>query len=134
MSDAIVVDTHVLLWWLAGSKRLSARARELIAEASKVLVAPITFWEVAMLAQKGRIELDRPIRMWVNDVVGSPNIDVAELTPQIAVEAGCLSDFHGDPADRLIYATASILKLALLTKDDKIRAFAKLHPGTRVIW
>ncbi len=87
MSDGIVIDTHVLLWWLAGSERLTARAREVIAEA-----------------------------------------------PQIAVEAGCLSDFHGDPADRLIYATASILKLALLTKDDKIRAFAKLHPGTRVIW
>src|SRR5690349_14871069 len=77
------------------------------------MISPITCWEVAMLVEKGRVALDRPLARWVDDLVAS-EVDVAELTPAIAAAAGVLDDFHGDPADRLIYATAAERGLPLI--------------------
>lgn len=132
----ILLDTHVLLWWQAGGKRLSTRAAREIASADAVLVSPITCWEVTMLTAKGRVALDREIHVWVSDLFADERIKPAELSPQAAVAAGLLaaSGFTGDPADRFLYATARELLVPLITKDTEIRAYARTARDVRTIW
>jgi PIN domain nuclease of toxin-antitoxin system len=133
MADDVLLDTHALLWWQEESDQLGAGARAAIETAGRVLVSPITCWEVAMLAAKERIALDRPVERWVDDLVGG-TVGIAELTPRIAAAAGSLVDLHGDPADRLIYATAAASGLALVTKDRRMADRAAARGDVRVIW
>jgi PIN domain nuclease of toxin-antitoxin system len=132
----ILLDTHVLLWWQSGGKRLSARAAREIARAELVLVSPINCWEVAMLLAKDRIALDRDVFMWVSDLLATEGVDSAPLSPTAAVAAGLLSSagFPGDPADRLLYATARDLNVPLVTKDGAIREYARAAKDVRTIW
>lgn len=133
MADDVLLDTHALLWWKAGSDRLSARAHDAISTAARRLISPISCWEVAMLVAKGRVSLDRSVRRWVDDLVAT-DVDVVALTPRLAAEAGSLTDFHGDPADRLIYATAAAERLALVSKDRRLADHAASTGDVRVIW
>lgn len=130
----VVLDTHTLLWWHAESDRLSADALRAIDGAGSVLVSPISFWEVSMLVQKARIGLDRPTAVWVSDFLSTDRVEIAELTPAIAVRAAELLDLHGDPADRILVATATSLGVALVTKDEKIHAHAKLGSSLIALW
>lgn len=133
MAEDVLLDTHALLFWQAGSDRLSEAASEAIGSADRVLVSPITCWEVAMLVSKGRIVLDRSVARWVDDL-GAGTVDFAELTPRIAAAAGSLEDFHGDPADRLIYATAREARLALVTKDRRLTDHAAATNEVTIAW
>lgn len=132
--DDVLLDTHVLLWWQAGSERLSTRARVRISTAKRILVSPISCWEVAMLVSKGRVRLDRPTAAWVRDLLVQDRVSLAELSPAIAVAAAELADFHGDPADRLLYATARSLQADLLSKDQHLRRYGATHADVRVLW
>ncbi len=118
----------------AEARQLSPTALRRIQAASALLVSPISFWELAMLVEKGRVALDRPTQEWVIDFRESNKVHVAELSSAIAVSAGELADFHGDPADRLIVATARSLRLPVVTKDDKIRVYAKSTRLVTAIW
>ena len=133
-STAIVLDTHALIWWQAESSMLSRRAATTITNAARILVSPISFWELSMLVVKRRIALDRPTIAWVNDFLTEDRVEVADLTPSIAVAAGLLADFHGDPADRLIAATAIKHGAVLVTKDNKIHKFAKASATLATTW
>ena len=130
----IVLDTHTLLWWQAGSSRMSTNALRAISAAAFVLVSPISFWEISMLVQKGRIGLDRPTTKWVTDFESTSGVEIAPLTPAIAVLAGELVDFHGDPADRILVATAASFGVPLITKDEKIHAYAKPGASLTALW
>ncbi len=130
----VVVDTHALLWWQAESDRLSAKAGEGIISADQVVVPAICCWEVAMLVTKGRVSLDRPVIDWVHDLFGTPAVTPADITPAIAADAGLLDQFHGDPADRLIVATATNLSLPLVTKDRHMHEFAQQSGLLTTIW
>lgn len=132
--DAVLVDTHALLWWQAGGKRLSRAAARRIERADVVYLSPITCWEIAMLVTKGRVGLDRPVSAWINDLLATSSADIAELTPTIAVAAGQLHDFHGDPADRIIYATAATGQLPLISKDARLREHATATRQVAVLW
>lgn len=132
--STVLLDTHVLLWWQAESAHLSKKARKLIEEASNRLVSPVSFWEIAMLIEKGRVELDRPTAVWVNDFLSTDRVAVAELTSAIAVAAGEISAFHGDPADRMIVASAMAVAVPLVTKDKKIRDWARTWKGISAVW
>lgn len=130
----ILLDTHPLIWFTLGDERLGRRARETVREnieAGTALLSPISFWEMSMLAQKNRIALGRPLEEWA-DLVLSRGIDLATLSPEIAIQAGqLLGNIHGDPADRLIIATARTLDCPLLTADHQIIAYgAEGHVGT----
>jgi PIN domain nuclease of toxin-antitoxin system len=133
-SSVLLLDTHTVLWWQAESDRLSHEARTHIEQASMRLVSPVTFWEVAMLIEKGRIELDRPTAAWVTDFLSTDRVNVAELTPTIAVAAGELISFHGDPADRMIVASAIAAGIPLVTKDDKITEWAARTRELAALW
>ena len=132
--ERILLDTHALLWWQAESDRLSDTARAHIDAASTVFISPISCWEISMLVAKDRIRLDRPTTVWVNDLLADPSIHVAELTPTIAVDAGQLDDFHGDPADRLIYATSRATGGVLISKDRRLHDYSPPVAPVTVIW
>ena len=136
MTDAaeVVVDTHALLWWIAGDRRLSKAAKRALDRAALIDVSAISLWEVAMLASKQRIELDRPVAAWANDLAATPGVDVRPIDGSIAVAAAGLDDFHGDPADRLIVATSLAHRAALVTKDDRIRSWARSNGALATIW
>lgn len=130
-----LLDTHVLLWWLAGGQRLSTAARAAIEGADSVLLSPLTFWEAATLLRLGRVELDRELSVWVQDVLRQPRITLAPLSAEAAAWAGNLGqDFPGDPIDRLLYATSRDLRVPLISKDDGLRAFAAATGEVEVIW
>lgn len=120
----IVVDTHVLVWALHDDDRLGPEAKALIEQASvanAVLVAAITPWEIAMLAQKGRLALARDTADWIATALSTPGLSLAPLEPAIAVDSVRLPGaFHADPADRLIIATARHRGAVLLTADRAI--------------
>ena len=120
----ILLDTHAWIWWVADSSRLSDRATRAIADATTILVASISCWEVAMLAAKRRIRLDRPVERWVRHALARPGLRAVPLTPAVATTAALLdASYLGDPADRMIYATARAEGAELVTRDRRLREF-----------
>ncbi len=132
----IVLDTHVILWWQEGGERLSKVASREIARAEKVYLSPISFWEIATLLRKARIELDRDPYQWTLDLLEEDPVLLAPISAQVGVRAGLLESgqFPGDAADRILCATAAELNLPLVTKDQTIRTFARSTKGFKAIW
>jgi PIN domain nuclease of toxin-antitoxin system len=128
----IVLDTHVLLWMSSDPKRLSPKARDAIRNArlhTGVAVATITLWELAFLAQRGRIQTVGSVESFVRETVA--RVILKPVTPEIAALAVRLpEDYPKDPADRLIGATALVEGIPLVTADSVIRR-TKLVP---TIW
>lgn len=119
----IVLDTHAWTGWTSGSPRLSAGVREKIDTAADVAVSPISCWEVAMLVANGRIDLGRQPLNWIRLALTRPATRLVPIAPDIAVRAAQLGErIRGDPADRLIIATALQLGAPLVTLDEGIRA------------
>ena len=122
----IVLDTHVLLWWLSGTPQLSPAAGHAVAEAAsadRVIASTISVLEIATAARRGRLQLSMPVAQWLADVRQLPELRFAPVTAEIAELAGSFADeIHGDPADRLIAATAIALACPLVTADKKLRA------------
>jgi PIN domain nuclease of toxin-antitoxin system len=121
----IVIDTHVWIWWLSSPKQLSKTARSAIDYSERIGISPISCWEIATKVSKGKIELDRDIRVWMQQALSLPRVELMPITPEIAIVAGYLGTqgFHGDPADRIITATSICNGARLVTKDKSIRAF-----------
>ncbi|MDE0628574.1 MAG: type II toxin-antitoxin system VapC family toxin [Bryobacterales bacterium] len=119
-----LLDTHILIWWLNDSDRLSPAQREVVASAtaeSPLLVSDISIWEVATLYSLGRIELAIPLRTWLDKAVAPPLVRRQGISPAIAAELAALPDsFHLDPADRILVATARVFGATLLTRDRRI--------------
>jgi PIN domain nuclease of toxin-antitoxin system len=127
----IVLDTHAWLWWVSGSSQLGGKARLEISRAKRIGVPAICCLEVATGVAKGRIELDRAPLDWMRDALALPRVELLPITPPIAAKAAELPpDFPGDPADRLIAATAILESALLVTRDARIRKC----PGLRTAW
>lgn len=116
----IVLDTHAWFWLVAAPDYLSELAATAIDSAERIGVSAISCWEIAMLAEKKRIELDRATPKWLEDVLTSTETVLLPIEPAIAALAAQLP-LHGDPADRLIVATAMMGGAKLVTKDQRIR-------------
>lgn len=118
----ILLDTHVLLWLDRNDPALGSTCRGLIQEAweqDAMAVCAISFWEVAMLTARGRISLGQAPDQWRLDWLREGLREMA-LDGAIALAATELPDFHPDPADRFIVATALALGATLLTADQAI--------------
>jgi PIN domain nuclease of toxin-antitoxin system len=118
----IVLDTHALIWLDEGSRRLGEKSRLLIDNALKsqeLYVSAISFWEAAMLVQKRRLEIQMGVSQWRKSLIDN-GLKEVNLTGDIAICSASLNDFHGDPADRMIVATAISLNATLCTADEKI--------------
>ena len=117
----ILLDTHALIWLLLDDRRLGRQARQIIAGAwpdNEVAVSAISFWEIAMLGAKGRLELLVDAGAWRAGMLDEGLVEIA-VDGEIALHAGSLRDLNGDPADRIIVATA-LTGHQLVSADQRI--------------
>ncbi len=122
----IVLDTHIWVWWVHRDSQLPAAQRAYVQAhvAQGLGVSVFSCWEVAKLDLLGRLPLPLPIKDWLNFALAEPGIQLLDLTPEIAVESNHLpGNFHRDPADQLIVATARIYGCPLVTLDGKIQRY-----------
>lgn len=127
----VILDTHVIHWWSAEPERLSPAARQAVREAEELAVADISWFELAWLATHDRITLSIPVSSWLQKLAGQ--VRTLGITPAIAAAAVSLAaSFPGDPADRLIYATAVEHGGLLVTKDRRLRDHR--HPRPMTVW
>ncbi|GIW40880.1 MAG: twitching motility protein PilT [Candidatus Binatia bacterium] len=121
----VLLDTHILLWWFGDPKRLSRRQRAVVESAgrdSPLMVSEISLWEIATLVQSGRVSLDLPLREWLERATAPPLVRRLGVSPAVAAAAAALpASFPGDPADRIIVATARVEGATVLTQDERIR-------------
>lgn len=133
--NLILLDTHVALW--GASAKLPPGASKLIDEAAslgELLLSPITAWEIGMLVEKKRLVLGPPLHEFVSSLFEQAGVVTATLTPAIAASAACLPGaFHGDPADRILVATAAAYGARLATRDDRILNYAKSTKKIRCV-
>lgn len=132
-TDLIVLDTHTLIWWAAGSSDLPAALRRQVQTAlvqDALWASSISAWEIAMLVQRGRLVLSVPVREWVARVESIRGLRFLPIDNALGIRAVELPDLHGDPADRLIVATAERLGATLVTRDERLRAYA----GIKTLW
>lgn len=122
----IVLDTHIWVWWVHGDERLTKTQAEAIEthETDVIGVSAISCWEVAKLVEYGRLELPCSLAKWFEQALRYPGIRLLELTPEIAIESIQLpGEFHRDPADQIIVATARIHGCPLATSDSKLLGY-----------
>jgi PIN domain nuclease of toxin-antitoxin system len=118
----VVLDTHVLVWLLAGNRQIGAATRGLIdreLKESEVLASAISIWEIGVLINRGRLLLDRPLAAWRREARGLGVVEVP-ITGDIAQASTELTSFPRDPADRMIVATAMARNSVLVTADREI--------------
>lgn len=122
--SGILLDTHAWLWLMSGSRRLGQKAQRLIqqaAEKNRLSVSAISIREIAVLVSKGKISLDRDVSEWVADALSVPGVQIAQLTPDIAIASTRLpGHINQDPADQILVATARHFQLALMTADSNL--------------
>ena len=125
----ILLDTHILIWLDQGSERLGVKARRTLEKAlpaDELGIASITFWEIAMLLDKGRVLFQGDLNEWRVELINA-GFNEQVLDPNVALQAGFLKGFHGDPADRLIAATALHTGSRLMTADKRLLDYRKLR-------
>ena len=132
MTDRLLLDTHIALWLDSGDDRLRASTRALIdgcwQNGGAILLSAITVWEIALLVDTGRIDLDVPVAVWIERFLDCPGVEAVPLGHQAASRSYQLHHLeHRDPADRLLIATAIELACPLVTYDERIVRFGKRH-------
>ena len=125
----ILLDTHVLVWLTSEPAKLSRRANSAIRTASRgggIAISAITLWELGWLASHGRLQLTGTVEAYLEEV--SSRVAVLPITTKVAALANLFStDYSSDPCDRIIGATALAEGIALVTKDEKIRACEQIQ-------
>ena len=119
----IILDTHTWIWWTLDSGRLndSQRRSILLNEDDTIGVSAISCWEIAKLTERGRLDLPVELSEWFDMALRYPGVALIELTPDVAVESTRLpGNFHRDPADQIVVATARLHGCPLVTSDAKI--------------
>jgi len=132
VTDSVLLDTHIALWLDSGSDRLRPATRVLIdgirQDGGTVLLSAVTAWEIALLVDTRRVELDIPVQAWVERFADRPGVAAVPLGPCAASRAYQLHHLeHRDPADRLLIATAIELACPFVTYDERIARFAARH-------
>ncbi|MBI5582951.1 MAG: type II toxin-antitoxin system VapC family toxin [Deltaproteobacteria bacterium] len=129
----VLLDTHVWVWISIDDRRsLSRKARSMLIDqpSGRKWISAISCWELAKLVERGRIGFSIPVLTWIRRSLVENQIQVAELSPEIAVESTQLTGFHRDPADQIIAATSRVLGMPLLTADADLQKY----PGLESIW
>lgn len=126
MIPPLLLDTHVWLWWLLGQQELSAKERDaldaLAAAGTPPGLSSISLWEAQMLVAKGRLKINAPLTHWLPMAAAAETVILLPMDVVVIVELDNLpAGFHGDPADRIIVATARAHGLPLATRDGNIR-------------
>ena len=130
MTD-LLLDTHVWIWLSLDKKTsFSRKAKKVIDSADPKWISAISCWELAKLVEKERIGFSIPTLNWIRRSLNEFGINIADLSPEIAVESTMLRGFHKDPADQIIVATSRMLGMPLVTSDRVILEF----PDVESVW
>jgi PIN domain nuclease of toxin-antitoxin system len=127
----LLIDTHILVWWRTEPRRLSRQQRRVLddleAQTGVARISAITLWELAKMVERGRLQIDSPLDLWLAEIEAHPLLSVVPIDARIAAESVNLgADFHRDPADQIIVATARCKALTLVTADERIRRWGKV--------
>jgi len=121
---SLILDTHAWVWFLQASPKLGRRAKSTVERAlghDGLVISAMTPWEIALLAASGKLPFARDVGEWLREQVSIPGTKLQPLSIEIAVESTRLpGQLHGDPADRIIVATARCLELPLMTADARM--------------
>jgi PIN domain nuclease of toxin-antitoxin system len=130
----IVLDTHVLVWWVNGDEMLTSKAQRAIErelDGGQIIVSSITAWEIAMLVEREKLVLSMDVESWLGTVAQIDAVHFFPVDNEIGLKSVVLpGEFHKDPADRMIVATARRLAAPLVTRDEKILAYKHV----KTIW
>ena len=130
----IVLDTPTLVWWVSGDPMLSRKAKAAIERelaGGEIVISAISAWEIAMLVEREKLVLSMEASSWLATIATIEAVRFMPVDIEIATRSVDLpGEFHKDPADRMIVATARKLAAPLVTKDEKIRAYAHV----KTIW
>lgn len=131
MNGALLIDTCALIWLATAESDAKlgviedalARAR---AAGAPILVSPISAWEIGVLAAKGRLPMAMSPRAWIDQLLALSGLKWAQMPIDVLLNSSALPDSpHGDPADRIIIATAREYGLRVVTRDQKILDYAE---------
>lgn len=115
----LLLDTHVWIWSLTAPSKLGRRAqRELTRAGRELWLSPVSTWELALLVEKGRVSIDGHLEAWLPKALS--RFHEAPVSHDIATTFASIRLPHGDPADRLLIATARVLHLTLVTADERL--------------
>ena len=131
----IILDTHILVWWVSGENQLSDKAQKAIKKEMNrdgdILVSSITAWEISMLVNKNRLMLTMDVDTWLDTVNEIKCVSFVPVDNKVAVESTRLpGEFHKDPADRMIVSLARTLSAPLVTADEKILNYGHVETIT----
>ena len=130
----IVLDTHVLIWFVSSPEKLSKKAKDLIEkkmEKGEILVSSISIWEIYMLVKKERLKLSLGVDEWVRKIETLPFLNFVPVDNKVAAKSVLLPlSLHQDPADRMIIATALVYKAKFITSDKRILNY----PYVSAVW
>lgn len=117
----LLLDTHVWVWALLQPEQIAGDTSAVLADAGNELwLSPVSVWELLMLVERGRVELDRAPREWVSEALDAWPIRDAPLNRDVALRSRSLDLAHEDPADRFIASTALEYDLVLVTRDTRL--------------
>jgi PIN domain nuclease of toxin-antitoxin system len=128
----ILLDTHVLIWLVGERERLGPPVLKAVESEPELAICLVSLQEIAYLSVCGRLTMDRPIDTWVGDALNAHGVRALAPTVSSSLRAGRLDPnrFHGDPIDRLIYATAVEHDARLVTADERLHTF----DPERTVW
>lgn len=125
----LLLDTHIWIWLMSGDKVFKPSFLRFLGERkdkTMTSISPISIWEVGVLVEKNRIQLEMDRLEWVESALEYAGFEVEAISPRIAVQSSRLpGDVHGDPADRLLISTAHEKNYVLVTCDQKILRYGK---------
>ena len=117
----LLLDTHIWLWSLLAPEHLARRvAKALGSKENELWLSPMSTWELVRLVERKRVFLDKAVDAWIQEAMRKAPLREAPITHEVALETQHVRLPHGDPADRLIAATARLLHLTLVTADERL--------------
>jgi PIN domain nuclease of toxin-antitoxin system len=119
----LLLDTHIWIWKVGAPDKLKKRVADAIQDdGNELWLSPISIWELSLLVEKGRIELDDDIEPWVSRALAQTTFREAPLTNEVVLEVSRIRFSHRDPADHFIAASAKVFDLTLVTADPRLLA------------
>jgi len=134
--DRILMDTHIIVDLVLSGTKPKDDVLDKIENSrntNSLFISSITLWEIAMLVSKKRIEVYKPMLEFLEEISNIDGLSVVDINPKIASESVLLNDFHPDPSDRIIVATARVMNATLITRDSKIISWNNENRLIRVI-
>lgn len=123
----ILLDTHVFIWLVNGDDKLTEKNSKFLKEEKNKYLSVISSWEISLLLEKDRIKLKYSFSEWIQNALKAYEIEIVNLDLDIILTYNRISDFHSDPADKLISATSICKNIPLMTFDKKLIEYKGLN-------